>query len=177
MEIDKIILLCFKNHKELRIWERKYMRGVERRGGDYIEGDTLYTLKLMNASTVCGLTASEVFFINCTIDDASDYEFKLALRGLENVGSIIHRDNKEAEEFQNEIMKRNFYRRCVDKIIRDKGEITFNNIHNFMKAGGAAEIANEMYEENKKIEDEERDKELYKVIADFYRVSLDKNFI
>ena len=32
-------------------------------------------------------------------------------------------------------------------------------------------------EENKKIEDEERDKELYKMIADFYGVPLDENFI
>ena len=177
MEIDKLILLCFKDYKELRNWERKYMRGVERRGADYIEGNTLYTLKLMSASSTCGLSASEVFFINCTIDDTSDYEFKLTLRVLENTGTIIHWDNKEAEEFQNEIMKRNFYRRCVDKIIRDTGELTPINIYNFIKDGGAAEIANEMYEEKKKIEDEERDKELYKVIADFYGVSLDKNFI
>ena len=177
MEIGKTILLCFKNHKELRNWERKYMRAVDRRGVDYIEGDTLYTLKLMSASSTCGLSASEVFFINCTIDDTSDYDFKLTLRVLENTGTIIHWDNKEAEEFQNEIMKRDFYRRCVDKIIRDTGELTLINIHNFIKDGGRAEIANEMYEENKRIEDEERDKELYKMIADFYGVPLDENFI
>ena len=177
MEINKVILLCFKNHKELRIWERKYMRGVERRGGDYIEGSTLYTLKLMNASTTCGLTASEVFFINCTIDDTSDYDFKLTLRILENTGTIIHWDNKEAEEFQNEIIKRNFCWRCVDKIIRDEGELTAINIHNFIKNGRAAEIANEMYEEQKAVDDEERDRELYKVIAEFCGVPLDENLI
>ena len=103
MEIDKLILLCFKDYNELRNWERKYMRGIERRGADYIEGNTLYRLKLMNASTTCGLSASEVFFINCTIDDTSDYDFKLTLRVLEKAGTIIHWDNKEAEDFQNGI--------------------------------------------------------------------------
>lgn len=102
-EINKIILLCFKDYDDLFRYRRESMNRLERYCDDFRNGDTIYRLGLMNSSTACGLSASEVFFVNCSIDDCEDEDFKLTLRVLEKWGTKVHYDPKDIEKFQEEL--------------------------------------------------------------------------
>ena len=94
-EISKIILLCFKDYDDLFRYRRENMSCLERYCDGFRNGDIMYKLGLMNSSTACGLSANEVFFVNCTIDECRDEDFKLTLRVLEKCGTKIHYDVKE----------------------------------------------------------------------------------
>ena len=102
-EINKTILLCFKDYDDLFRYRRESMNRLERYCDDFRNGDTVYRLGLMNSSTACGLSASEVFFVNCSIDDCEDENFKLTLRVLEKWGTKVHYDPKDTEKFQEEL--------------------------------------------------------------------------
>ena len=102
-EINKIILLCFKDYPDLYKYRREKMNRLERYCNGFRNGDTMYRLGLMNSSTACGLSASEVFFVNCSIDDCDDEDFKLTLRMLEKWGTKVHYDPKDTEKFQEEL--------------------------------------------------------------------------
>ena len=102
-EIKKAILLCFKDYDDLFRYRRETMRHLERYCDGFRNGDTMYKLGLMNSSTACGLSASEVFFVNCSIDDCEDEDFKLTLRVLEKWGAKVHYDPKDTEKFQEEL--------------------------------------------------------------------------
>ena len=102
-EINKIILLCFKDYDDLFRYRRENMSRLERYCEGFRTGDTMYKLGLMNSSTACGLSASEVFFVNCSIDDCEDEDFKLTLRVLEKWGTKVHYDPKDTEKFQEEL--------------------------------------------------------------------------
>ena len=68
-EINKIILLCFKDYPDLFKYRREKMNRLERYCNGFRNGDTMYRLGLMNSSTACGLSVSEAFFVNCSVDD------------------------------------------------------------------------------------------------------------
>ena len=102
-EINKVILLCFKDYPDLFKYRRESMNRLERYCDDFRNGDTVYRLGLMDSSTACGLSASEVFFVNCSIDDCDDEDFKLTLRILETQGTKVHYDPKDTEKFQEEL--------------------------------------------------------------------------
>ena len=102
-EINKTILLCFKDYDDLFRYRRESMNRLERYCDDFRNGDTVYRLGLMNSSTACGLSASEVFFVNCSIGDCEDENFKLTLRVLEKWGTKVHYDPKDTEKFQEEL--------------------------------------------------------------------------
>ena len=89
-EINKIILLCFKDYDDLFIYRRENMGRLERYYDGFRSGDIMYKLGLMNSSTVCGLSANEVFFVNCSINECRDEDFKLTLRVLEKCGTKVH---------------------------------------------------------------------------------------
>lgn len=94
-EINKTILLCFKDYDNLFRYRRESMNRLERYYDGFRNGDTMYKLGLMNSSTACGLSANEVFFVNCSIDDCEDEDFKLTLRALEKCGTKIHYESKD----------------------------------------------------------------------------------
>ena len=99
-EINKAILLCFKDYDDLFRYRREIMRRLERYCDGFRNGDTMYKLGLMNSSTACGLSVDEVFFVNCSIDDCEDEDFKLTLRVLEKWGAKVHYDpSGTLEEF------------------------------------------------------------------------------
>lgn len=102
-EINKTILLCFKDYDDLFKYRRESMNRLERYCDNFRNGDTVYRLGLMDSSTACGLSASEVFFVNCSIDDCEDEDFKLTLRVLEKWGTKVHYDPKDTEKFQEEL--------------------------------------------------------------------------
>lgn len=102
-EINKTILLCFKDYDDLFRYRRENMNRLERYCEGFRNGDTMYKLGLMNSSTACGLSASEVFFVNCSIDDCEDEDFKLTLRVLDKWGTKVHYDPKDTEKFQEEL--------------------------------------------------------------------------
>ena len=102
-EINKTILLCFKDYDDLFRYRRENMNRLERYCDGFRNGDTMYKLGLMNSSTTCGLSASEVFFVNCSIDDCEDEDFKLTLRVLDKWGTKVHYDPKDTEKFQEEL--------------------------------------------------------------------------
>ena len=102
-EINKIILLCFKDYDDLFRYRRENMSRLERYCGGFRNGDTMYKLGLMNSNTVCGLSVNEVFFVNCSIDECRDEDFKLTLQVLEKCGTKVHYDPKDTEEFQEEL--------------------------------------------------------------------------
>jgi hypothetical protein len=102
-EINKIILLCFKDYDDLFRYRRENMSRLERYCNDFRNGDTMYKLGLMNSNTVCGLSVNEVFFVNCSIDDCDDEDFKLTLRVLEKWRTKVHYDPKDTEKFQEEL--------------------------------------------------------------------------
>ena len=102
-EINKIILLCFKDYDDLFRYRRENMSRLERCCEGFRNGDTMYKLGLMNSSTICGLSVNEVFFVNCSIDECQDEDFKITLRVLEKCGSKVHYDPKDTEEFQEEL--------------------------------------------------------------------------
>ena len=93
-EISKIILLCFKDYDDLFGYRRENMSHLERYYEGFRKGATMYKLGLMNSSTACGLSANEVFFVNCSISDCRDEDFKLTLRVLEKCGTKVHYDPK-----------------------------------------------------------------------------------
>ena len=102
-EINKAILLCFKDYDDLFRYRRETMRRLERYCDGFRNGDTMYKLGLMNSSTACGLSVDEVFFVNCSIDDCEDEDFKLTLRVLDKWGANVHYDPKDTEKFQEEL--------------------------------------------------------------------------
>jgi len=102
-EINKAILLCFKDYDELFKYRRETMRCLEHYCEGFRNGDTMYKLGLMNSSTACGLFVNEVFFVNCSIDDCEDEDFKLTLRVLEKWGTKVHYDPKDTEKFQEKL--------------------------------------------------------------------------
>ena len=102
-EINKAILLCFKDYDDLFRYRRETMNRLERYCDGFRNGDTMYKLGLMNSSTACGLSVDEVFFVNCSIDDCEDADFKLTLRVLEKRGAKVHYDTKDTEKFQEEL--------------------------------------------------------------------------
>ena len=102
-EINNVILLCFKDYPDLFKYRRESMNRLERYCDGFRNGDTIYKLGLMNSSTACGLSASEVFFVNCFIDDCEDEAFKLTLRVLDKCGTKVHYDPKDTEKFQEEL--------------------------------------------------------------------------
>ncbi len=102
-EINKTILLCFKDYDDLFRYRRETMRRLERYCDGFRNGGTMYKLGLMNSSTACGLSADEVFFVNCSIDDCEDEDFKLTLRVLDKWGTKVHYDPKDTEKFQEEL--------------------------------------------------------------------------
>ena len=93
-DINKIILFCFKDYDDLFRYRRENMSRLERHYDRFRNGDTMYKLGLMNSSTACGLFVNEVFFVNCSIDDCRDEDFKLTLRVLEKCGTKVHYDLK-----------------------------------------------------------------------------------
>lgn len=102
-EIKKAILFCFKDYDDLFRYRRETMRRLERYCNGFRNGDTMYKLGLMNSSTACGLFVNEVFFVNCSIDDCEDEDFKLTLRVLEKWGANVHYDPKDTEKIQEEL--------------------------------------------------------------------------
>lgn len=102
-EINKAILLCFKDYDDLFRYRRETMNRLERYCDGFRNGDTMYKLGLMNSSTTCGLSVDEVFFVNCSIDDCEDEDFKLTLRVLEKWRTKVHYDPKDTEKFQEEL--------------------------------------------------------------------------
>ncbi|MBQ2982733.1 MAG: hypothetical protein IJD58_11500 [Lachnospiraceae bacterium] len=102
-EINKAVLLCFKDYDDLFKYRRESMNHLERYCEGFRAGSTMYKLGLMNSSTACGLSADEVFFVNCSIDDCEDEDFKLTLRVLEKWGAKIHYDPKDTEELQSNL--------------------------------------------------------------------------
>ena len=102
-EINKLILLCFKDYDDLFRYRRESMIRLERYCEGFRNGDTMYKLGLMNSSTACGLSVNEVFFVNCSIDDCDDEDFKLTLRMLEKCCAKVHYDPKDTEKFQEEL--------------------------------------------------------------------------
>ena len=99
-EIKKTILLCFKDYDDLFRYRRETMRRLERYYDGFRNGDIMYKLGLMNSSTACGLSVDEVFFVNCSIDDCEDEDFKLTLRVLEKCRTKVHYDpSGTLEEF------------------------------------------------------------------------------
>ena len=102
-EINKTILLCFKDYDDLFKYRRESMNRLERYCEGFRAGSTMYKLGLMNSSTACGLSANEIFFVNCSIDDCEDEDFKLTLRVLEKWGAKIHYDQKDTEELQSKL--------------------------------------------------------------------------
>ena len=102
-DINKTILLCFKDYDDLFKYRRESMNRLERYCEGFRAGSTMYKLGLMDSSTACGLSADEVFFVNCSIDDCEDEDFKLTLRVLEKWGAKIHYDPKDTEELQSNL--------------------------------------------------------------------------
>lgn len=102
-EIKKTILLCFKDYDDLFRYRRETMRRLEHYCDGFKNGNTMYKLGLMNSSTACGLSVDEVFFVNCSIDDCEDEDFKLTLRVLEKWRTKVHYDPKDTEKFQEEL--------------------------------------------------------------------------
>lgn len=102
-DINKAILLCFKDYDDLFRYRRETMKRLERYCDGFRNGDTMYKLGLMDSSTACGLSVDEVFFVNCSIDDCEDERFKLTLRVLEKRGSKVYYDPKDTEKFQEEL--------------------------------------------------------------------------
>lgn len=99
-ETNKTILLCFKDYDDLFRYRRENMSSLERYCEGFRNGDTMYKLGLMNSSTVCGLSVNEVFFMNCSIDDCEDEDFKLTLRVLEKCGTKVHYNPKDIKNFK-----------------------------------------------------------------------------
>lgn len=102
-EINKIILLCFKDYDDLFRYRHENMSRLKRYCDGFRTGNTMYKLGLMNSSTACGLSANEVFFVNCTINECQDEDFKLTLRVLEKCGTKVHYDPNDTEDFQEEL--------------------------------------------------------------------------
>ena len=59
-EINKAILLCFKDYDDLFRYRRETMNRLERYCDGFRNGDTMYKLGLMNSSTACGWSLFKV---------------------------------------------------------------------------------------------------------------------
>lgn len=114
-EINKIILLCFKDYDDLFRYRRENMSRLERYCDGFKTGNTMYKLGLMNSSTACGLSVNEVFFVNCSIDNCVDEDFKFTLRVLEKCGTKVHYGPNDTEDFQEELQA-NFDR--IDSLMK-----------------------------------------------------------
>ncbi|MBO5826893.1 MAG: hypothetical protein J6R59_00245 [Paludibacteraceae bacterium] len=125
-EINKAILVLFKDYKELREWGNDYLLPIARRD-DYSQyfdcwSDTHYKLGLMERSTTIGYYADDVYFVNCSIDDCKDEEFFRDLQVMKKWGTKVHYDPKDTEELQSKLKmidaKWKLYKYCASGELR-----------------------------------------------------------